>query len=291
MDSWQQAGTARLSGLLLHISEGGGGGFPFGLTVTVSPHLKWSYCTIPQCCHRAGNTCSSAALCKACWRIEWSCESSGFLTLPLLLPHSHRRLPLTSRVDRARAYIPSAGASRELSSSTLLLPHVLQAATLLCFLPPRQGFWRPCSFSSSPTTWIGIFWLAWFFSLFFEKDTSTPPPPPKKRKNCPFSSALGGRVRILLQSLDRKKGHNQIQTYLSRLKHIRGWFEIQFKSNNSKCNSAQALRSNFKCLLIFWVSPQRTWISLSKEKNTYRWVETSQLHTSVHVHLKYHHLS
>lgn len=99
--------------------------------------------------------------------------------------------------------------------------------------------------------------LAHFFILVFcERGISTwaKRETKKRRKKIHLVQNLRDHVHILLPHLNRKqkKGHDQIQNYMSRLKHIRRWFEIKFKPNKTKRNSAQALRSNFKCLLIFW---------------------------------------
>lgn len=86
-----------------HDGDGGLGGwgekngFSFGLIFPISFHPKWSYYTICQCCHKAGNNCSLIdcfvnALCKVCWRklhssVELqSCESSGWKKEPLSHP-------------------------------------------------------------------------------------------------------------------------------------------------------------------------------------------------------------
>lgn len=79
-------------------------------------------------------------------------KRNRFLTLPHLLLHSYHHLLLTSQVNQARAYIPSAAVSGDVSSSTLLLPHVLLLNSLtkqphtvvFLFLKPRDAFWRVC---------------------------------------------------------------------------------------------------------------------------------------------------
>lgn len=117
--------------------------------------------------------------------------------------------------------------------------------------------------------------LAHFFILVF---WASPPEQKEKLKRgggkIHLVQNLRDHVHILLPRLNRKqkKGHDQIQNYMSRLKHIRRWFEIKFKPNRTKRNSAQALRSNFKCLLIFWShSPEDACLSgrRTEGKNIY----------------------
>lgn len=86
---------------------------------------------------------------------------------------------------------------------------------------------------------------------------------------------------------NKKKGHDQIQNYMSRLKHIRRWFEIKFKPNKTKRNSAQALRSNFKCLLIFWShSPEDACLSgrRTEGKKIYIYILESKKQLTLNYH-------
>lgn len=153
MDSWRQAGTAKLSGQL-NCSEHSSRipsppathgkcdkmNFRFALRSNVyqrypskneliSSFLIAVTKRVNSCCVI---DCFVNSLRKVCWRtllcgvVLQSCESSGwkkkkkkrnsFLTLPLLLLHSYHHLLLTSRVNRA--YIPLAALSWDVSSST-----------------------------------------------------------------------------------------------------------------------------------------------------------------------------
>lgn len=94
----------------------------------------------------------------------------------------------------------------------------------------------------------------------------------KKNPSCSKPQRPCSHSATTSQQKTKKKGHDQIQNYMSRLKHIHRWFEIKFKPNKTKRNSAQALRSNFKCLLIFWShSPEDACLSgrRTEGKNIY----------------------
>lgn len=134
--------------------------------------------------------------------------------------------------------------------------------------------------------------LAHFFILVFcERGISTwaKRETKKRRKKIHLVQNLRDHVHILLPRLNRKqkKGHDQIQNYMSRLKHIRRWFEIKFKPNKTKRNSAQALRSNFKCLLIFWShSPEDACLSgrRTEGKNIYIYILESKKQLTLNYH-------
>lgn len=140
----------------------------------------------------------------------------------------------------------------------------------------------------APKLFYWLIFLSWFF-------VSVASPPEQKEKlkreekKIHLVQNLRDHVHILLPRLNRKqkKGHDQIQNYMSRLKHIRRWFEIKFKPNKTKRNSAQALRSNFKCLLIFWShSPEDACLSgrRTEGKKIYIYILESKKQLTLNYH-------
>lgn len=129
----------------------------------------------------------------------------------------------------------------------------------------------------APKLFYWLIFLSWFFcergiSTWAKRETKKRR---KKNPSCSKPQRPCSHSATTSQQKTKKKGHDQIQNYMSRLKHIRRWFEIKFKPNKTKRNSAQALRSNFKCLLIFWShSPEDACLSgrRTEGKNIYIYI-------------------
>lgn len=140
----------------------------------------------------------------------------------------------------------------------------------------------------APKLFYWLIFLSWFFV-----SVASPPEQKEKLKREEKKSILFKTSETMftfcyhVSTENKKKGHDQIQNYMSRLKHIRRWFEIKFKPNKTKRNSAQALRSNFKCLLIFWShSPEDACLSgrRTEGKKIYIYILESKKQLTLNYH-------
>lgn len=87
---------------------------------------------------------------------------------------------------------------------------------------------------------------------------------------------------FVTESQHKKRGMIKSKPSWPDLKHIRWWFEMQFKSNICKCNTAWPLRIRFQVFAsFFFIAPHRTHIWHSK-KSTEKDVEQSQNVIMVH---------
>lgn len=217
-------------------------GFSFGLIFPISSHPKWSYYTISQCCHKAGNNCSLIdcfvnALCKVCWRklhssVELqSCESSGWKKEPLSHPPTPPPALLPPfAADLSGQPSPSLHSfscrlwgcfflhpplttrvTSELSYQTATHCCIFISKASWCFLAGMKGF------SNTTTGWIEFrssvdtiapnlfYWL--IFILVFLSMASPPEQKEKlkREKKIHLVQNLRDHVHILLPRLSRKQ--------------------------------------------------------------------------------------